>query len=102
MLSLRKATWPSQNTALAPPWWKLKISSLGPQLLTSFQLQDGGPSVLALVLLLLMILNVVVVVFRVGSPDTPYPVSCSAHRQKRRVLNWVPSTAMPSCTAGSM
>src|SRR5262245_8171250 len=37
--SRRKETWPSPNSTLAPPVWKAKISSLGPQLLTSFQLQ---------------------------------------------------------------
>jgi hypothetical protein len=33
MFSFKKATWPSQKATLAPPEWKLKISSFGPQLL---------------------------------------------------------------------
>src|SRR5579883_885948 len=96
------ATCPSPNTTFAPPVWKAKISSFGPQLLVSFQLHVDGPSPPALVLLLLMILNPVVVVFMVGSPDTPNPLSCSPHRQNRRVLIVVAvSTLIPSCIAGS-
>ena len=41
--SRSRATWPSQKTTRAPPEWKLKISSLGPQLLVVIQLQPGGP-----------------------------------------------------------
>src|SRR5437868_1391950 len=33
MLACSSCTWPSQKTAMAPPVWKLKISSLLPQLL---------------------------------------------------------------------
>src|SRR5579885_722947 len=92
MLSFRKVTWPSAKTTLAPPGWKLKISSLVPQLLMSFQ-QPFGPSVPGELLLLLMIAKFGVFLLRNGSPETPKPLSCSAQRQKRRVVKVVPSTA---------
>src|SRR3954449_9002800 len=89
MESLMNCTCPSAKTTLAPPVWKLKISSLGPQLLVTFQ-HPPGPSVPGLVLLLLTILKPVVVVFRSGSPETPKPLSCSAQRQNRRVAKGDP------------
>jgi len=108
MPSATNATCPSANEILAPPLWKLKISSLDPQLLVSFQLHVTGPSVPGETLLLLMILKPVETTFSgpvavgVGSPDTPKPLSCSAHRQNRRVVKAVPSSIeIPRTVAGS-
>src|SRR5436305_14199991 len=80
MLSRRNWTCPSANAAIAPPVWKLKISSFGPQLLPeAFQLQlDGPPNGVGLLLIALFPLPVV-------NPDTPNPLSCSAHRQNFRL-----------------
>src|SRR5262245_56839857 len=42
MESAMNCTWPSPNTMLAPAVWKLKISSLGPQLFLESQARGGA------------------------------------------------------------
>src|SRR3954469_23409222 len=77
-LSRTNWTCPSANTTIAPPLWKLKISSLGPQLFDGHRQVLGPPNGVALLLIALPL--------PCGSPDTPNPLSCSAHRQNLRLL----------------
>src|SRR5262245_45188580 len=88
--SLRKAMWPSQKTAIAPPGWKLKISSLGPQLLV-LQGQLGGPPTGVPLLLMGEIVPLLP-----GGPETPLPVSGSAQRLMMRLPPVMGSVYLPT------
>src|SRR6476660_7631570 len=72
---------PSANTAIAPPEWNEKISSLGPQLLVD-QGQSVGPR-FGVLLLLIGFLTAPATEF--GGPETPLPVSGSAQRLSARL-----------------
>src|SRR3954452_10358681 len=80
MVSSINCALPSAKTAIAPPGWKEKISSLGPQLLVA-QVQSGGPPC---GVLLLLIGFLTAPATELGGPDTPLPLSGSAQRSSER------------------
>src|SRR3954470_20210941 len=81
MPSSMKWALPSANTAMAPPAWNEKISSLGPQLLVD-QGQSVGPRT-GVLLLLIGLFTAPAAEF--GGPETPLPVSGSAQRSIARL-----------------
>src|SRR5689334_14768131 len=94
IVSVMKCTLPSHTMTFAPPLWKLKISSFGPQLLTS-QVQPLGPPT-GLALLLMTGLEPAVAF---GGPETPLPLSGSAQRFNARLpLGVGVSAALPAAT----
>src|SRR6478609_11687939 len=74
IVSSMKCALPSAKTAIAPPECHEKISSLGPQLLVDHG-QSLGPG--GVLLLLMTPFRLPAVEF--GGPETPLPVSGSAH-----------------------
>ena len=66
--SRRYWTWPSAKTTIAPLGWKLKISSLGPQLFDVHRHPVGPPIGVELLLIACLVPS--------GSPETPNPLSC--------------------------
>lgn len=72
--SERNRTEPSPNAARQPPVWKLKGSSLGPQLFMLHGQVVGPPMVL------LLLIRATLLPVELLGPDTPLPVSGSAQR----------------------
>src|SRR5262249_50221125 len=92
IFSFRKVTWPSAKSTLAPLPWKLKISSLGPQLVRDCQGQPAGPPNGLLLLLIACsctpdtVAPVSWSAHDSGLPETPKPLSGSAQRWKCRMV----------------
>src|SRR4029078_6485171 len=88
MFSEIRRTLPSQNNTFAPDGWKLKISSLGPQLLV-LQGQSVGPFIGERLLLMKPCMLPATLLL---APETPLPWSGSAQRLRARSLLGVQST----------
>src|SRR5262245_37858573 len=92
------STLPSQNSTCAPPWWKLKISLLGPQF-ELVQRQPGGPPGGSL---LLLIGDSRLPGVELLGPEMPMPLSGSAQRlAERLLLGGAGSAFLPCVTVGS-
>src|SRR3954463_535660 len=99
--SRRNPTWPSMKTTFTPPGWELNSSSFGPQLLTDHGHVAVPPPTGVAVWLTYgpgLFWKYGLFGSPVGGPDTPLPVSGSAHRLMARLPLGLTST-VPGSTA---